>query len=112
MRTLVAYTMSLALGLGVWAVSVPVAQAGPGDIVFEREKAVGVDPAVFPHWIHRIRYTCSVCHPALFQMKRGEDPVTMKSIAAGEHCGKCHNGRVAFPISLTTCVRCHYIPAD
>ncbi len=27
--------------------------------------------ARFPHWVHRVRYSCSACHPALFEMHNG-----------------------------------------
>ena len=37
-----------------------------GDIVLnsksESMQSAGVKPVVFPHWFHRIRFKCKVCH--------------------------------------------------
>lgn len=81
----------------------------PGDISFVRQ-AAGMDdvaPAVFPHWVHRMAYTCYACHDGLFKMKAGETLVTMDEIQAGQSCGSCHDGKTAFVSNLTTCNRCH-----
>lgn len=81
----------------------------PGDIKFVRQ-AAGMDdvvPAVFPHWIHRMAYTCYACHDGMFKMKAGENLVTMDEIQAGQSCGACHDGKTAFVSNLTTCNRCH-----
>jgi len=81
----------------------------PGDIKFVRQSA-GMDdvtPATFPHWIHRLGYTCYACHDTPFKMKAGANEVTMDQIQAGQSCGVCHNGKTAFESSLTTCNRCH-----
>jgi c(7)-type cytochrome triheme protein len=80
-----------------------------GDIRFVRQ-AAGMDdvaPATFPHWIHRMAYACYACHDAPFKMKAGANEVTMDQIQAGQSCGACHNGKVAFESNLTTCNRCH-----
>lgn len=83
-----------------------------GDLVFERKGAgsegtMSIDPAIFPHWVHRVRYRCYVCHPKPFQMELGADPITMDAIEKGEYCGACHNGRIAFDVGFQTCARCH-----
>jgi c(7)-type cytochrome triheme protein len=81
----------------------------PGDIKFVRQ-AAGMDdvaPATFPHWIHRMSYTCYACHDVPFKMKAGANEVTMDQIQAGQSCGQCHDGKTAFESSLTTCTRCH-----
>ncbi len=82
----------------------------PGTIIFER-KAKSADeqypPAYFPHWVHEVRYRCYVCHPAIFVMKAGANATTKDAMRKGKSCGKCHNGRYAFPIALQTCPRCH-----
>lgn len=89
---------------------VPAAQAEePGDITFVRQSA-GMDdvaPAVFPHWIHRMAYTCYACHDSMYKMKAGETLVTMDQIQAGQSCGACHDGKTAFISNLSTCNRCH-----
>ncbi len=60
--------------------------------------------ATFPHKAHTQWLACANCHPAIFQMKRGANPITMEKIFAGEFCGRCH-GKVAFaPVG---CPRCH-----
>ena len=66
-----------------------------------------IPPAIFPHWFHRIRFKCSSCHPAIFEMKAGANPITMTAMRRGEFCAKCHNGNVAWEVAFTTCVRCH-----
>ncbi len=88
----------------------------PGDIQFERQAGEGKEaafpPAIFQHWLHRVRYRCDACHDSLFEMKRGATPVTMELIAEGEACGACHNGIRAFDDSFQNCSRCHRQPAD
>ncbi len=61
--------------------------------------------AVFPHETHTAVLSCTSCHPGIFQMQRGADPITMEKIFAGEYCGRCH-GNVAFAVA-TGCPRCH-----
>ena len=80
-----------------------------GDIVFVR-KAPGTDdvpPAIFPHFLHRIQFKCSVCHDAIVEMKAGANPITMDDIQAGKYCGVCHNGKTAFQATFDACPRCH-----
>lgn len=60
---------------------------------------------VFPHEAHTYWLRCDNCHPAIFQMRAGADPITMAKIFEGEYCGRCH-GKVAFP-PQTGCPRCH-----
>lgn len=61
----------------------------------------------FPHKPHTQWLDCRNCHPSIFLMKAGANPITMEKIFEGEFCGRCH-GSVAF--SLTDCTRCHSIP--
>ena len=111
--------------------------AADGDVAFKRQegKEQSTPPAVFPHWSHRIRYSCYACHPSIFEMtpplgtgaagtaapqgagpsgnvpsggvKPATEPITMDSIMAGKHCGVCHNGKTAWAVSFETCTRCH-----
>ena len=61
--------------------------------------------ATYPHKLHTQLLACTNCHPAIFKMEKGGDPITMEKIFAGEYCGRCH-GRVAFD-PVTACPRCH-----
>ena len=63
--------------------------------------------AVFPHWVHRIRYKCKACHMSIFEPRAGANEITMNKITAGESCGTCHNGKVAFAAGFGQCQRCH-----
>ena len=96
--------------MAVWillAVDIPVAQAEYGDVVINNysDKA-GMRPAVFPHWFHRIRFTCKVCHADLgFKFKAGGNDITMAKIVDGQFCGGCHNGEIAW--SVENCNICH-----
>ncbi|MCK4738652.1 MAG: hypothetical protein KAT46_01765 [Deltaproteobacteria bacterium] len=61
----------------------------------------------YPHQIHTYWLSCENCHPAIFEMGAGANPISMVEIAEGKWCGRCH-GKVAFP--LADCNRCHTIP--
>ena len=68
--------------------------------------AAGMRPAVFPHWFHRIRFRCKVCHADLgFKFKAGGNKITMAKIIDGKFCGACHNGEIAW--SVENCSMCH-----
>ena len=62
---------------------------------------------VYPHLPHTQWLDCRNCHPSIFKMRAGSNPVTMQKIVEGEFCGRCH-GKVAFP--LYDCNRCHSKP--
>lgn len=78
-----------------------------GDVVLNRSaERSGVRPVVFPHWFHRIRFRCKVCHSELgFKMRAGSNNVQMVDITNGQFCGMCHNGQVAW--SADRCDLCH-----
>src|SRR3990170_4565708 len=71
----------------------------------------GQQKVVFPHWSHRSKFTCRVCHLELeFGMRLGETPITEKLIREGRYCGHCHNGKTAFAPKGPegeNCKRCH-----
>lgn len=77
-----------------------------GDIVLAHDDASLADPVVFPHWAHRLRFTCNVCHPAIFSMTESA-LITKDEMLDGESCGVCHNGRIGFAVTPSTCNRCH-----
>ncbi|GBD99613.1 class III cytochrome C family protein [bacterium BMS3Abin07] len=65
-------------------------------------------PVTFSHWIHRIKYTCRVCHSELdFAMEVNKTEITMKKNREGEYCGACHNGKTAFGFTKENCPKCH-----
>lgn len=64
-----------------------------------------VGAVVFPHWFHRIRYKCKVCHEKIFVMQKGANKISMREIMDGKFCGTCHNGMIAWePLE---CKKCH-----
>lgn len=88
-------------------VGIDDATAEYADVVINRnaEKA-GMRPVVFPHWFHRIRFRCKVCHAELgFKMRAGSNLITMADIIDGRFCGACHNGEIAW--SPENCDLCH-----
>ena len=78
-----------------------------GDVVInEYSDEAGMRPVVFPHWFHRIRFRCKVCHADLgFKFQAGGNDINMIKIIDGEYCGACHNGDVAW--SVENCDLCH-----
>ena len=78
-----------------------------GDVLINNySEAAGMRPVVFPHWFHRIRFRCKVCHADLgFKMQAGGNEINMLKIIDGEYCGACHNGEVAWAVE--TCDLCH-----
>ena len=86
---------------------VEAAKAEYGDVVInEFSDEAGMRPVVFPHWFHRIRFRCKVCHGDLgFKFDAGGNGINMLKIIDGEYCGACHNGNV--PWSIENCDLCH-----
>jgi len=83
------------------------ARAEYGDVVINNySDGAGVRPVVFPHWFHRVRFRCKVCHSDLgFKFKAGGNEINMLKIIEGQFCGACHNGGVAW--SVENCDLCH-----
>jgi len=104
-RRVAALGLALALAAALW--TVPQARAEYGDVVLnnQAEKA-GMRPVVFPHWFHRIRFSCKSCHADLgIQFKAGGNDINMVKIIDGQYCGACHNGELAW--SIENCGLCH-----
>lgn len=78
-----------------------------GDVVINNySDEAGMRPVVFPHWFHRVRFRCKVCHADLgFEFKAGGNEINMLKIIDGEYCGACHNGDIAW--SVENCDLCH-----
>ena len=85
----------------------PAGRAEYADVVLNRRsQAEGMRPVVFPHWFHRIRFRCKVCHYELgFEMRAGGNDVRMADIIDGRFCGMCHNESVAWGVDR--CDLCH-----
>lgn len=83
------------------------AKAEYADVVINNyADAAGMRPVVFPHWYHRIRFRCKVCHADLgFKFKAGGNQITMAKIIEGQFCGACHNGEISW--SVENCGMCH-----
>ncbi|MBX3608100.1 MAG: hypothetical protein KF788_22695 [Piscinibacter sp.] len=98
---------STALGLLLALLPAAAPWAEYGDVVLnKRAEANGVRPVVFPHWFHRIRFRCKVCHAELgFRMRAGANDVLMSDIIDGRFCGMCHNGQIAW--GPERCELCH-----
>ena len=63
-------------------------------------------PVIFPHWFHRIRFKCNVCHTEIgFKMRSGANNIYMKDIKDGKFCGACHNNKIAW--GPEKCNLCH-----
>lgn len=99
--------VGLFIALSVFVSFPEEAQAEYGDVVINNyADAAGMRPVVFPHWFHRIRFRCKVCHADLgFEFKAGGNDITMAKIIEGQYCGACHNGEVAW--SIENCATCH-----
>lgn len=84
-----------------------LARAEYGDVVINNySDAQNIRPVVFPHWFHRIRFACKVCHTDLgFKFKAGSNDINMVKIVDGQYCGACHNGTLAW--SVKNCNLCH-----
>lgn len=75
-------------------------------ILNNRAETEGVAPVIFPHWFHRIRFQCSVCHVELhIEMRAGANDMNMQRIIDGDYCGACHDGETAW--SVDNCDLCH-----
>ena len=96
-----------ALLLVIALAATSTAPAEYGDVVINRRSSEnGVRPVVFPHWFHRIRFRCKVCHHELgFKMRAGSNDVRMTDLIDGKFCGMCHNNEIAWGVER--CDLCH-----
>lgn len=100
--------MWTSIGLLVFSVlCITNAKAEYADVVINKySDDEGVRPVIFPHWFHRIRFRCKVCHAeGGFKMRAGSNDMTMGKIIDGQYCGMCHDGEVAW--SVENCHLCH-----
>ncbi len=103
----VRYTLTCGLLVIIAAVGGQTAEAEYADVILNnRSEKEGMRPVVFPHWFHRIRFQCRVCHATLgFEMRVGANDVSMNEITQGKFCGACHNGEIAWTVE--NCDLCH-----
>ena len=81
-------------------------RSGPSLLAVVASEAEGVAPVIFPHWFHRIRFQCSVCHVELeIKMEAGTTEIRMQDLIDGRYCGACHDGGTAW--SIDNCDLCH-----
>ncbi len=82
-----------------------------GNILISRTSGQhGVKPAVFSHWIHRLKYTCRVCHSELeFNLQVNSTEITEAANKDGRYCGAagCHDGKTVFGHEKPHCEKCH-----
>lgn len=97
----------LAAAFVVGFVDVRQAAAEYGDVVINNyADSAGMRPVVFPHWFHRVRFRCKVCHADLgFKFQAGGNEINMVKIIDGQFCGACHNGELAWGVE--NCNLCH-----
>jgi len=97
----------LGLLAGLAMLAITPAKAEYADVIINNyADAAGMRPVVFPHWFHRIRFRCKVCHADLgFKFKAGGNKITMAKIINGQFCGACHNGQISW--SVENCNMCH-----
>lgn len=102
-RTLMLFSLVIAATL----FHTQTAHAEYGDVIMNNKSdAAGIRPVVFPHWFHRIRFACKVCHSDLgIKFKAGSNKIDMVKIIEGKYCGACHNGKLAW--SSSNCTLCH-----
>lgn len=87
----------------------PLPEEFYGNILIDRtSSANNVKAVVFPHWIHRIKYTCRVCHFEIgFNMEKNTTETSCSQNKEGQFCGTCHNGKISFAFLEENCAKCH-----
>ena len=83
-----------------------------GNLVMKEHKVqmedAGLNPVIFPHWLHRIWFQCKVCHQDIFLMKRGGNDISHANFNEGRQCVVCHDGKMAFGAD-EKCKICHNV---
>jgi c(7)-type cytochrome triheme protein len=69
-----------------------------------KAREIEMPEIIFSHQKHAIWSGCELCHPDLFEVKKGTTKYTMQDVFDGKFCGACH-GKVAF--SEMDCQLCH-----
>jgi len=84
---------------------VVLARIGGGDITYEVKHIGNV---TFHHDTHveTMGFTCTECHPFIFETKEKHKTLRMSHRRQAMSCGHCHNGKQAFDLK-TNCYVCH-----
>ncbi|MBI5232970.1 MAG: cytochrome C [Deltaproteobacteria bacterium] len=103
---------SVVSALAVTVISVlfaGICQAVPSGRTLEWKTKSGNSVIVFSGKVHADKgIKCFDCHLDLFRMKQGFADMKMSEIIEGKYCGKCHNGKDAFPTDKQEyCIKCH-----
>lgn len=98
--------------IGFWEFPPALPPAEHGNIIINRiSEKNGVEPVTFSHWIHRLKYTCRVCHFELeFNFQVNTTEITEAANKAGRYCGTsgCHDGKTVFGHdNKKNCNKCH-----
>lgn len=97
---------SILLALATLLLVTPLFAEYADVVLNQRSEKEGVRPVIFPHWFHRIRFQCRVCHAELgFKMRVGANDINMNDISNGKFCGACHNNDIAW--GAERCDLCH-----
>lgn len=64
-------------------------------VIANNSERAGMAAVVFDHWVHRMQFTCRVCHVDVgFAMKAGQTGIRAADNIKGFYCGTCHNGKM------------------
>ena len=71
----------VALSVGTWFAASDDAAAEYGDVIINNySDDAAMRPVIFPHWFHRIRFRCKVCHADLGDCNCGEQIVNLQKL--------------------------------
>ena len=126
-KTIIVAILSLTFAVTVFAQTFGTKKRMPrpaefGNVVINNaSENANIAPVVFTHWLHRVKYTCRLCHVDLgFAMEAGQTQFREEDNQNGLYCGACHNGTIAFAAleegrddaASKNCNRCHSLNQD
>lgn len=81
------------------------ARVGGGEIVYPVKHIGNV---TFSHETHveTMGFTCTECHPFIFESREKHKTLQMSHKRQGQSCGACHNAERAFDLK-SNCYVCH-----
>jgi len=87
------------------AVPAAFARVGGGDIVYPVKHIGNVTYSHETH-VETMGFTCTECHPFVFESREKHKTLQMSHKRLGQSCGACHNGDRAFDLK-SNCYVCH-----